>query len=199
MEEIWKNCDIYADPLGEISYEISNMGRFRRIKNTDVKYISGHKIKDYNGKKKKPRIQVILSYRGEIKTKMFLHRLVALAFCENPNKKETVNHIDCDTLNNRADNLEWMTQEENNAHKMVNGLFATGKEVWNNKANPDEVLQMRKNGCTLVAISKKIGVDRNAIKHMLINRNMLWPDGVNWTTRQIGQRYKKNHIKSSAD
>mgnify|MGYP003628506073 FL=1 len=44
----------------------------------------------------------------------YIHRLVASALCENPNRKQTVNHIDGDHHNNRCDNLEWMTMGENN-------------------------------------------------------------------------------------
>lgn len=40
---------------------------------------------------------------------MYVHRLVALAFIDNPNKYPTVNHIDQRRDNNYADNLEWAT------------------------------------------------------------------------------------------
>lgn len=46
----------------------------------------------------------------------FVHRLVAKYFVPNPYNKETVNHIDENKLNNRADNLEWMNDYENNRY-----------------------------------------------------------------------------------
>lgn len=45
-----------------------------------------------------------------------VHRLVAMAFCVKEDGKEYVNHIDENKQNNRADNLEWVTNSENAKH-----------------------------------------------------------------------------------
>lgn len=46
-----------------------------------------------------------------------VHRLVAEAFCDGYSKQRNiVNHIDGDTTNNHADNLEWCTPQENTRH-----------------------------------------------------------------------------------
>lgn len=50
------------------------------------------------------------------KKKLSVHRLVALAFHENPNNYQEVNHIDGDPMNNHADNLEWVSESENQLH-----------------------------------------------------------------------------------
>ena len=42
-----------------------------------------------------------------------VHRLVAQAFCPNPNNYTIVHHKDENKQNNRADNLEWVTTQEN--------------------------------------------------------------------------------------
>lgn len=63
-------------------------------------------IKDTNGKRKCPKI----------------HRLVGLAFIDNPKGKPQINHIDGIKLNNDLSNLEWATNSENQIHAYANGL-----------------------------------------------------------------------------
>ncbi len=58
---------------------------------------------------------VVLS-DGEKTRQLSVHRLVADAFVPNPSGFDVVNHIDRNSLNNRADNLEWCTQQYNNEY-----------------------------------------------------------------------------------
>jgi hypothetical protein len=63
-------------------------------------------------------------YSPEHKPKtVSLHRLVAQAFCDRTADKTEVNHIDGNKLNNCAENLEWVTRDENLLHAYNTGLM----------------------------------------------------------------------------
>lgn len=57
--------------------------------------------------------------------RMLVHRLVAMAFIENQLGLPHVNHIDANKRNNRADNLEWVTHQQNMAHASRMGLMVS--------------------------------------------------------------------------
>ena len=110
MEETWKDIAGY-----EGLYQVSNLGKiksFRQGKRTNAKdeYILKPSLSN-NGYQ-----QVTLYRNQQDRHKFLVHRLVAIAFVDNPNNLEAVNHIDEDKNNNAADNLEWCTISYNNAY-----------------------------------------------------------------------------------
>ncbi len=46
----------------------------------------------------------------------YVHRLVAIAFIDNPFEYQEVNHKDENKLNNNVNNLEWCTRKYNNTY-----------------------------------------------------------------------------------
>ena len=106
--EIWKQVILENIDSSKKSYYVSSLGRF---KNTSGIIMNNYKIND-NG-----------YFRVYIYNKTYsLHRLIALAFIENTENKEQVNHIDGNKLNNSIENLEWVTNKENQIHKFKIGL-----------------------------------------------------------------------------
>ena len=137
MEETWRDAPGY-----EGLYEVSNLGR---VKSLDRIFIDkkGRHLR-FNGKVLKPskdrHYYIVKLYNHEHeKTICRVHRLVALAFIPNPDNKPEVDHIDTNYLNNRADNLRWVTKKEN-----ANNLLTISKRVGKQSPNRKPVIQYTK-------------------------------------------------------
>ena len=87
-------------------YEVSNLGKVRNIK-------SGRILKPYLDRGGYLRYQL---YGYDKQKHPLLHRIIAIAFIDNPEEKPCVNHIDENKTNNDLSNLEWCTVKENNIH-----------------------------------------------------------------------------------
>jgi hypothetical protein len=69
---------------------------------------------------------IILTDKQGSQTRKCIHRIVLESFTDSKYWLETVNHKDGNKDNNCIDNLEWMTQKENNLHSrryLRNGVF----------------------------------------------------------------------------
>lgn len=80
-------------------YEVSDLGQIKSLLFNKSRILKPSK-RDY--------LQVTLSGFGGKRYER-IHRLVAQAFIPNPEKLRTVNHKDEDKHNNKLDNLEWMS------------------------------------------------------------------------------------------
>lgn len=116
-KEVWKEY-----PLNP-TYLISNYGR---IYHKDFVANNGRLCKSKllsNVKTQDGYLFVRLTINGESKQKR-VHRLVAETFLEKPKdeRKNEVNHINGNKLDNRVENLEWCSSSENQQHAVDTGL-----------------------------------------------------------------------------
>lgn len=100
-------------------YEVSNLGKIRRLKFINGKH-NFNKIKECKQTLNTwGYMTVNLCKNGKSNTKR-VHRLVAITFLGESNLQ--VDHIDGNKLNNRLDNLEYVTPKENTQRAWKNGL-----------------------------------------------------------------------------
>ena len=123
-----------------------------------------------NPTKTKAGYYVINLYINRKKKRMYVHRIVALCYIDNPENKATVNHKDGDKGNNSVSNLEWLTQADNAKHAWSSGLNNNSFKL--NKNQVDEIKYLYKNTKTshrLLAI--KYNVTHAQIYNILNNKS----------------------------
>lgn len=156
MDEQWKPVVGF-----EGVYEVSDCGRVRS-KFHDWKVLTTSD----NGRGYKQ-----VNLRGAsigVKNKMAkVYRLVAEAFIgPAPTSRHVVNHINGIKTDDRAENLEWITQAENVAHAIRTGATPLGEEKRQSKTTREEVRQMREmrqQGIRLHVIAEKFGLATSTV------------------------------------
>lgn len=108
MKEIWKDIKDF-----EGLYQVSNFGRVRSLK------FGKERLLKCGGNTGYYKVEL---WKNGKKCDKQVHRLVADAFIDNPNNLECVNHINGIKIDNRVENLEWITCKENTIHAIKNEL-----------------------------------------------------------------------------
>lgn len=170
MEE-WRPIKGY-----EGKYEVSDCGRVKSY--CRKKPIILKPIQDSHG-----YLRVPLCKNGKEK-RFFVHRLVAIAFIENPDNKPQVNHINEIKTDNRVSNLEWVTRIENMNHgfgaiarkeKVAKLCRELGKRTYAqaNEKHRMKIVQKDKAGNVIevfssqVAAAEKLGLQRSCISQCI--------------------------------
>jgi len=113
--EIWKNIELLGN-----NYSVSNMGNLKNNKTGRIL-----KTFNYKGYRKKT-----FNYNGKTYA-FFVHRLVLKTFnpIENMDNEMQVHHINHNRIDNRAENLTWVTNKENQQFKPKYKSYDTFKEL----------------------------------------------------------------------
>jgi hypothetical protein len=99
--EIWKEVNDFS-----VSYSISNYGKVLRNDTNKI-------LKIYDNGIGYKMVSIKINHKYKI---LYLHRLVAKYFIDNPNNYLEVNHVDFDKSNNTSENLEWCNRKHNMNH-----------------------------------------------------------------------------------
>ncbi len=144
------------------AYEVSNLGRLRSVRGTGAgRWYRLRKTRiDSNGYP-----SVVLGPCTGRRT-CRIHCLVAAAFLGPRPKGHDVNHKDANKTNNRADNLEYVTELENTRHALALGLVPEGKG--HPKLTDDQVRQIRRLHRVTPPreVAAQFGVSRSTIQNV---------------------------------
>lgn len=160
--EVWKDLVGFDEYKG--LYQISNLGRVKRLSSLN---------RDTTRKTRLPEciltpylsglghLHVRLCLNG-VNKRVLVHRLVALAFVEGDTSL-VVNHKNFDKADNRASNLEWVTNAYN--------LSYTVTREWRFKPIPKERIEfwrsLLEQGYTLTQLQKRHGASMVSVRRHL--------------------------------
>lgn len=164
---MWKVCKLCEN------YMVSDDGMVKRIE-------TGKVLKQKLDNDNYLSVSMSMGSRNNVKHPL-VHRLVAQAFIPNPENKPQVNHKDGDTTNNCVENLEWVTNSENQIHARQIGSKPDdrGSMSPNSSLSDNEIQYCRTMykprhktyGCN--ALAKRFGVSKSTMSYILNNKTYI--------------------------
>lgn len=171
MTENWAVCPGYS------AYEVSDLGRVRRVKaGANNRYGNGTLRKPYPG----PNGRLCLWMDGDDgqRRNIGVNRLVLLTFVGRPPTVDhEAAHWNGDPADNSRGNLRWATHAENEMDKVRHGTSNRGRRHRMCRLTEDDVRVIRQRlsaGDTLTPIAKTFSVSIGAIAGIRDGRSWTW-------------------------
>jgi hypothetical protein len=156
--EIWRQIAGYGG-----DYEVSNLGRVRSLK-TGLP-VAMSPVADSDG------YLTLKLYSDGVSRRHKISRLVCEAFNGNaPTLKHEAAHLDGDKAHNHANNLQWATSKENNAHKVAHGTRQNGLRNGQAKFSDALICKVRalsRAGYSEAMIAENTGVSKSHVHRVL--------------------------------
>jgi len=161
------NAEVWKPVVGyEGTYEVSDLGRVRRVKNQRI-------LKPRIGKRG-GYLVLSLSLLGSVSTAS-VHILVARAFIGEPPDGMEVCHDDGDSKNPLLSNLRYGTKVDNAQDRFRHGTTGFGEKSPASKLTDEQVLEVRRrhsNGASQKELAAEFSVDQSNISHIV--RRLTW-------------------------
>ena len=112
-------------------YQVSDLGNVRTCAKKTT-YTKHHGLRHWKQRIIKPKISKSLRSRSDARVDLWkdgkpktwlVARLVGLTWCDGYADGMTINHINGNSLDNRADNLEWVSLSDNIKLGFTSGLY----------------------------------------------------------------------------
>ena len=113
-----------------------------------------------------------------------VHRLVAIAYVENPENLPEVNHKDLVKSNNNDWNLEWVTKSQNIQHSYDNGRIASNHRLGTKASDATRKIQSE----------QKLGKNHPKFKGFYIVHHKQYESSYQ-AGRETGENYRTIHRK----
>lgn len=169
--ELWKQAKGYSS-----NYFVSNLGRILTLTHHGGVSPAIMKPAMTIQKAKRNRPYKILKTVMDGRS-ILVHRVVALTWVPNPKNHPQVDHVNGNTLDNRAENLEWVTGSENQIRSFKTGLRERKVGELNHKSRltDRQVCEIREEWDTTHKRSRRqlaleYGVSEACIKDVLESR-----------------------------